>query len=55
MLDGLSADKSATETSGGFLSRFRGNRKEDSDETQKFIPRENGNSAGGDSKSPPML
>jgi hypothetical protein len=54
-IDGLSADKSTTETSGGLLSKFRRKPKEDSEETQKFVPRDNGNSAGGDSKSPPRL
>lgn len=55
MLDGSNIEKSSAETSGGFLSIFRRKPKEDTEETQKFIPRDNGNSAGGDSKSPPML
>jgi hypothetical protein len=54
-IDGLTADKSTTETSGGLLSKFRRKPKDDSEATQKFVPRDNGNSAGGDSKSPPML
>lgn len=54
-LDGSNVENGATETSGGFLSFFRRKPKEDSEEIQKFVPRDNGNSAGGDSKSPPML
>lgn len=54
-LDGSSIVESTTKSSGGFLSIFRRKSMKDLDGTTNVVPRDNGKSNGGDSKSPPRL